>query len=102
MKEMLTESFELGPIRPPSEAYSLLIRVTRNCPWNRCKFCPIYKGEKFQLRSVAEIKQDIRTAKIIQEKRRRFFIVRLMMLIAMWLSGCTPVAQMPSSKMPIP
>jgi hypothetical protein len=36
--------------------------------WNRCKFCPIYKGEKFQLRSVEEIKQDIRTARAIQDK----------------------------------
>jgi len=65
---IMTYSFELGPIRPPSEAYSLLIRVTRNCPWNRCKFCHTYKGEKFQLRSVEEIKQDIRTAKAIQDK----------------------------------
>ena len=64
----LMESFELGPIRPPSEAYSLLLRVTRNCSWNRCKFCPIYKGEKFQLRSVEEIKQDIRTASVIQNQ----------------------------------
>jgi biotin synthase-like enzyme len=62
------ESFELGPIRPPSEAFSLLIRVTRNCPWNRCKFCPIYKGTKFQLRSVAEVKRDIDMAKAIQDK----------------------------------
>jgi hypothetical protein len=68
MTGTLAESFELGPIRPPSEAFSLLLRVTRNCSWNRCRFCPIYKGEKFQLRSVAEIKQDIRTAKIIHDK----------------------------------
>jgi len=61
-------SFELGPIRPPSEAYSLLIRATRNCPWNRCKFCHLYKGKKFQLRSVDEIKQDIQTAKLIRDK----------------------------------
>lgn len=61
-------SFSLGPIRPPSEAYSLLIRATINCPWNRCKFCPTYKGRKFQLRPVAEIKQDIETARIIQDK----------------------------------
>ncbi|MBA7670621.1 hypothetical protein ES703_78767 [subsurface metagenome] len=61
-------SFELGPIRPPSEAYSLLIRVTRNCPWNRCEFCHTYKGERFQLRSVAEVKQDIKAAKVIQDK----------------------------------
>ena len=64
----MAESFELGPIRPPSEAYSLLIRVTRNCPWNRCKFCHTYKGQKFELRSVEEIKQDIRAAKAIQDE----------------------------------
>jgi len=64
----MTYSFELGPIRPPSEAYSLLIRATRNCPWNRCKFCHTYKGEKFQLRSAEEIKQDIRTARAIRDK----------------------------------
>ena len=51
--------FEQGPIRPPSEAYSLLLRVTRNCPWNRCEFCHTYKGEKFSLRTVEEVKKDI-------------------------------------------
>ncbi|MFC1867970.1 radical SAM protein [Thermodesulfobacteriota bacterium] len=55
--------FEQGPIRPPNEARSLLLRVTRNCPWNQCLFCPIYKTRKFSLRSVSEIKQDIQTAK---------------------------------------
>ncbi|MFC1913366.1 radical SAM protein [Chloroflexota bacterium] len=64
----MTYSFELGPIRPPSEAYSLLIRVTRNCPWNRCTFCHTYKGAKFQLRPVAEIKQDIDTVRAIKDK----------------------------------
>lgn len=52
-------SFELGPIRPPSEAYSILLRVTRNCPWNRCVFCPVYKGRRFSPRTVEEVKQDI-------------------------------------------
>jgi len=55
------KGFEQGPIRPPSEAYSLLIRVTRNCPWNKCKFCPVYKGEKFSLRPAAHVKKDIDT-----------------------------------------
>ena len=68
VRETVTDSFELGPIRPPSEAYSLLIRVTRNCPWNRCKFCPTYKGEKFELRSVEEIKQEIRAARVIHDR----------------------------------
>ncbi|MFC1871949.1 radical SAM protein, partial [Chloroflexota bacterium] len=43
-------------------------RVTRNCPWNRCHFCHIYKGDKFELRSVEEIKRDITTAKMIQDQ----------------------------------
>ena len=60
-------SFEQGPIRPPSEAKSLLFRFTRNCPWNQCLFCPVYKGEKFSLRSIAEIKQDIQNAKDIAD-----------------------------------
>lgn len=51
--------FEQPPFRPPSEAYSLLLRVTRGCPWNRCRFCGMYKSMKFQKRSVAEIKGDI-------------------------------------------
>ena len=63
-------NFEVGPIRPPSEAQSLLLRATRNCPWNRCHFCPVYKGEKFSLRTVEEIKQDILTAKEIADEIR--------------------------------
>lgn len=59
--------FETGPIRPPSEAYSLLIRATRNCPWNRCGFCRTYKGCKFELRPLEDILNDIKTARIIAD-----------------------------------
>lgn len=52
-------TFEQGPIRPPSEAGSLLLRFTRNCPWNRCTFCPVYKGTGFSRRSLEEIREDI-------------------------------------------
>jgi len=51
--------YEQGVIRPPSEAQSLLVRVTRNCPWNQCLFCPAYKGAKFSRRTVEEVKTDI-------------------------------------------
>ncbi len=51
--------FEQGVIRPPNEAASLLVRVTRNCPWNRCHICPAYKGKEFSKRSVEEVKNDI-------------------------------------------
>jgi hypothetical protein len=50
---------EQGPIRPPSEAQSLLLRVTRNCSWNYCEFCHIYKGQRFSPRTVEEVKKDI-------------------------------------------
>jgi radical SAM superfamily enzyme YgiQ (UPF0313 family) len=60
--------FEQGPIRPPSEAMSLLIRVTRNCPWNKCRFCPVYKGAKFSRRPLEHILMDIeKVYEIIQE-----------------------------------
>jgi radical SAM superfamily enzyme YgiQ (UPF0313 family) len=51
--------FEQGPIRPPSEAESLLVRITRNCPWNHCTFCPVYKGKTFSLRPIEHVIRDI-------------------------------------------
>ena len=68
MTETNEITYELGPIRPPSEAFSLLVRVTRNCSWNRCKFCHIYKGEKFELRPVEEIKRDILTNRKVYDQ----------------------------------
>ena len=60
---MLHNEIDIGPIRPPSEggSHSLLIRASRNCPWNRCTFCYglSYNREKFQVRSVDDIKKDI-------------------------------------------
>jgi len=65
-------SFEVGPIRPPSEggSHSLLLRATRNCSWNRCRFCygMIYNREKFELRSVEDIKKDIDAVKAIADE----------------------------------
>ncbi len=55
----MNHAFEMGPIRPPSEAYSILLRITRNCPWNRCAFCSTYRDAEFSRRGVDEIKGDI-------------------------------------------
>lgn len=58
-------AFEQGPIRPPSEADSLLVRVSRNCPWNRCAFCAVYKGARFSLRPAAEVIGDLQAMKAL-------------------------------------
>ncbi len=55
------EGIEQGPIRPPSEAESLLVRISRNCPWNRCTFCGLYKNTRFSLRPVDHVLRDIDT-----------------------------------------
>jgi len=68
------KTFEQGPIRPPSEAGSLLLRFTRNCPWNKCTFCPVYKGQEFSRRSLQEIVGDIdAVAAIIQDLKELSF-----------------------------
>jgi radical SAM superfamily enzyme YgiQ (UPF0313 family) len=64
-------SYEIGPIRPPSEAASLLLRITRNCPWNQCRFCSLYKGESFSVRSKEDVFQDIDTIKRFVEAFRQ-------------------------------
>ena len=62
---------EQGPIRPPSESKSLLLRLTRNCPWNKCLFCPVYKNTTFSRRSLAEIKGEIdKLSEIVHDIQR--------------------------------
>lgn len=53
------KTFAIGNIRPPFHASSLLLRWTENCPWNRCNFCTLYRGGRFRVRSLEEIKADI-------------------------------------------
>lgn len=55
----MDRSFPVGPIRPPSEASSLLLQVTRGCTWNKCRFCVVYRGQGFHVMKPEEIKQNI-------------------------------------------
>lgn len=70
IREGARYAFEIGPIRPPSEGrdQSLLIRATRNCPWNKCAFCGTYRGKRFEYRTVEEIKGDIAEAKALADE----------------------------------
>ena len=49
--------------RPPSEAGSLIIQATVGCPHNKCTFCAMYKGSRFKIRSVKEVKEDLDMAR---------------------------------------
>ncbi|MGD0764776.1 MAG: radical SAM protein [Dehalococcoidia bacterium] len=70
--EPQTLTYELPPIRPPSEARSLLVRVMRGCPWNYCTFCAVYKDlpRKGMLRSVEEVKGDIAALRAAADEMR--------------------------------
>lgn len=64
---------ELGPIRPPSEHGSLLLRITRGCHWNRCFFCGLYKGMQFSIRPTKEIVEDIKNYAAYYGIRANYF-----------------------------
>ncbi len=62
------QPFEICSIRPPTENYSLTFRLTRNCYWNRCAFCPVYKfGARFSRRSMEEVMNDIAHARMLYD-----------------------------------
>ena len=63
--------YEIGPFRPPSEAGSLLVRVTRNCPWNKCEFCPLYKADSYETRPVNEVLEELESRSNIDFLKRR-------------------------------
>jgi radical SAM superfamily enzyme YgiQ (UPF0313 family) len=50
-------------IRPPSEAYSLLLQVTVGCSHNKCTFCGTYRQKKFKIKPIEQITKDLTEAK---------------------------------------
>lgn len=55
--------YEGNVFRPPSEAHSYILQCTIGCSHNRCTFCAMYKDKKYRIRTLDEIKADIRMAK---------------------------------------
>ena len=64
-----------GPVfRPPSEANSFILRVTRGCSHNACSFCAMYRGVTFRVRPLAEVLCQIEAAKPYAGHIRRIFL----------------------------
>lgn len=62
------EPYEICSIRPPTENASLTFRLARNCYWNKCSFCPVYKtGARFSRRPLDEVLSDIIKARKIYD-----------------------------------
>ncbi len=55
--------YEGNVFRPPSEARSYILQITVGCSHNRCTFCAMYKDKKYHVRSMEDIKADIRMAR---------------------------------------
>lgn len=58
--------------RPPSEAYSLIIQATLGCNHNKCTFCGSYRDKPFTIRSIDEIREDLREARHMGPVQRVF------------------------------
>ena len=65
---------EFPPYRPPSEADSVLVRVTRGCKWNRCEFCGMYSDVPFERRALDEVLRDVAAWGELHPRARSVFL----------------------------
>ena len=48
MPGLFFDDYETPVYRPPSEAESFILRVTRGCAHNHCTYCNMYRGVQFE------------------------------------------------------
>ena len=62
-------------IRPPSEAYSILLQVTLGCSHNKCSFCGTYKDKRFTIKDDKIILSDILFASKYMRRQDKVFLM---------------------------
>lgn len=67
--------YEGDCIRPPPEAYSILLQVTLGCSHNRCTFCATFKNKRFQIKDDEIILGDILFASRYMRNQDRVFLM---------------------------
>ncbi len=67
--------YEGNCIRPPSEAYSILLQVTVGCSRNKCTFCGTYKDVRFRIKDDDIILSDILFASKYMKRQDRVFLM---------------------------
>ncbi len=67
--------YEGNCIRPPSEAYSILLQVTVGCSHNKCTFCGTYTGKRFRIKEDRIILSDILFASKYMKRQGRVFLM---------------------------
>lgn len=62
-------------IRPPSEAFSILLQVTLGCSHNKCSFCGTYKDKRFAIKNDQVILRDLTFAQKYCRRQDRVFLM---------------------------
>lgn len=62
MAGLFFDDYDTPVFRPPSEADSFILRVTRGCAHNSCTYCNMYRGVKFEKLSDEQIMRQIAIA----------------------------------------
>lgn len=62
-------------IRPPSEAYSILLQVTLGCSHNKCTFCGTFKDKRFAIKDEKTILGDILFASKYMKRQDKVFLM---------------------------
>jgi radical SAM superfamily enzyme YgiQ (UPF0313 family) len=67
--------YEGNCIRPPPEAFSILLQVTLGCSHNKCTFCGTYKDKRFGIKDDDIILGDILFAAKYMKNQDRVFLM---------------------------
>lgn len=61
-------------IRPPSEAFSIILQVTLGCSHNKCTFCGTYLDKPFRVKPWEQIEEDIAFAAQYCKRQHTIFL----------------------------